>query len=130
MTPIATATDTAGKPIRVGSSPSDIAITPDGKTAYVASGGAGTVTPIATATNTAGKPIRVGELPDDIAITPDGKTAYVASGSSARPGWVTPIATATNTAGKPIRVGELPERHRDHAGRGRPPTSPTMTRVA
>ena len=36
MTPIATATNTAGPPITVGSGPDAIAITPDGKTAYVA----------------------------------------------------------------------------------------------
>ena len=60
MTPIATATNTAGPPITVGNDPDDIAITPDGKTAYVANSGSGTVTPIATATNTAGPPITVG----------------------------------------------------------------------
>ena len=47
-----------------------IAITPDGKTAYVVDevdhSGWGTVTPITTATNTAGKPINVGAVaPDD-----------------------------------------------------------------
>ena len=36
VTPIATATNTAGPPITVGSEPRAIAITPDGKTAYVA----------------------------------------------------------------------------------------------
>ena len=36
MTPIATATNTAGPPITVGIDPDAIAITPDGKTAYVA----------------------------------------------------------------------------------------------
>ena len=63
MTPIATATNTAGTPIPVGNDPDAIAITPDGKTAYVLSYDAGTVTPIATATNTAGTPIPVGEWP-------------------------------------------------------------------
>ena len=41
--------------------PRAIAITPDGKAAYVASWQGGTVTPIATATDTAGAPIEVGE---------------------------------------------------------------------
>ena len=70
MTPIATATNTAGPPITVGSEPDAIAITPDGKTAYAANFGSGTVTPIATATNTAGPPITVGSEPIAIAITP------------------------------------------------------------
>ena len=43
--------------------PYGIAITPDGKTAYVANYGSGTVTPIATATNTAGPPITVRQRP-------------------------------------------------------------------
>ena len=39
VTPIATATNTAGTPITVGSDPDAIAITPDGKTAYVSVNG-------------------------------------------------------------------------------------------
>ena len=70
VTPIRTATNTAGKAITVGTCPADIAITPDGKTAYVLNFGSGTVTPIDTASNTAGKPITVGRGPGAIAITP------------------------------------------------------------
>jgi YVTN family beta-propeller protein len=68
VTPIRTATNTALAPIKVGVSPEAIAITPDGKTAYVASD-EGTVTPIRTATNTALTPITVGRYPIAIAIT-------------------------------------------------------------
>ena len=59
VTPINTATNTPGKPITVGAQPWQIAITPNGKTVYVASATmhTGMVTPINTATNTAGKPI-------------------------------------------------------------------------
>src|ERR1039458_7361544 len=42
--PIATATNTAGTPITTGSNPVAIAITPDGKNAYVVNDGSGTVT--------------------------------------------------------------------------------------
>ena len=63
MTPIATATNTAGPPITTGDNPDAIAITPDGKTAYVVNADSGTVTPITTATNTAGPPIPVGSDP-------------------------------------------------------------------
>ncbi len=48
-----------------------VAITPDGKTAYVANigdFGPGTVTPVATSTNTAGKPIKVGAGPTALVI--------------------------------------------------------------
>ena len=123
MTPITTATNTPGKPIKVGGQPySAIAITPDGKTVYVANTGTNTVTPISTATNTPGKPIKVGvnrkvtppgghsffESPEPwaIAITPDGKTAYAIS---FYPCTATPISTATNKAGKPVKVGRGPE---------------------
>ena len=51
--------------------PDGIAITPDGRTVYVANIGSGTVTPIDTATNTPGKPIPVPPgLPQSVAITP------------------------------------------------------------
>jgi DNA-binding beta-propeller fold protein YncE len=67
VTPISTATNTAGPAIKVGKYPFAIAIAPDGLTAYVANYGAGTVTPISTATNGAGA---VGHGPIAIAITP------------------------------------------------------------
>jgi YVTN family beta-propeller protein len=115
VVPISAATNEPGTPIKVGLAPDFIAMTPDGKTAYVANGFSGTVTPITTATGTPGKPIKVGPQPDFIAITPDGKTAYVASAGTSGlclkppcpppiPASVTPISTATNTPGKPIRV--------------------------
>ncbi len=105
VTPINTATDTADPPIPVGSSPSAIAITPNGQTAYVANIGDGTVTPISTATNTAGSAISVGQLPSSVAIMPDGKTAYVANTGD---NTVTPISTSSGTPGTPIPVGKGP----------------------
>ncbi|HEY4990448.1 MAG TPA: YncE family protein [Nakamurella sp.] len=105
VTPITTATGTAGTPITVGSEPTAVAVTPNGKTAYVANLGSGTVTPIRTATRTAGHPITIGRRPFAIAVTPNGKTAYVVSFTT---GTVIPIRTATNTAGRPIQVGKNP----------------------
>ena len=105
VTPITTASNTAGAPIPVGSNPDGIAITPDGTTAYVANSSSNNVTPIATASNTAGAPIPVGSFPVSIAITPDGTTAYVTNEGSNS---VTAIATASNTAGTPIPVGSNP----------------------
>ena len=103
MTPIDLTTDTPGTEIKVGEDRFAIAITPDGKTAYVGNESSHSVTPIDVATNTPGAEIKlggtVGEL--GIAITPDGKTAYVAGGD----GSVTPIDVATNTPGAEIKVG-------------------------
>jgi YVTN family beta-propeller protein len=109
VTPIDTATNTAGKNIKVGVDPFAIVIAPDGKTAYVlnlAEGepGKGTVTPISTATSTAGKPIPIKHAAFPLAlnlmvITPNGKTLYAASTTT-----LTPIDTATSTALPAIRV--------------------------
>jgi DNA-binding beta-propeller fold protein YncE len=68
VTPIATATNTVGTPIKVGCEPLTAAFTPDGRTLYV-SGRSGTVTPITMATGRAGKPIKV-EAPQAILIAP------------------------------------------------------------
>jgi YVTN family beta-propeller protein len=65
---ISTATDTVIKTI-TASDASQIAITPNGKTAYVTTAD-GTVIPIDTASNMARPAIRIGGLPLAIAITP------------------------------------------------------------
>lgn len=96
--PVNTATNTAGKPIRLGGSfPWEMSIGPDGKTVYIANL-PNTVVPISTATNTAGNPIRLG-LALKIAIAPDGKTLYVAAHNK-----IVPISTASSLPGKPIRL--------------------------
>lgn len=106
VTPIDTATDTAGSPITVGSEPSSVAITPEGTTAYVVNLASSNVTPIDIATNSAGIPIPLnttltGTPGFQIAITPDGATAYVVT----RNNTLVPIDTAHNTTETPIPVG-------------------------
>ncbi len=117
VTPIDLATGRPGKPIQVGPGPGAIAITPNGKWAYVADTGTPVhpvnyVVPINLATGKVGSPIHTGISPMAIAITPNGKWAYVAD-----TGWpqarlqghyVTPINLATNRPGKPIPVGAAP----------------------
>jgi YVTN family beta-propeller protein len=103
----ASCTVRALKPITVGNQPGPIVITPDGKTAYVANVGSGTVTPIRIATNTALKSIKVGSTPNAMVITPDGAMVYVADYQAQ--GKVVPIRTVTNTALKPIKVGVFPQ---------------------
>ena len=71
LTPITVTTNKAGRPVKAGKRSIAVAITPDGKTAYVANignFGPGTVTPVATSTNTAEKPIRVGAGPTALII--------------------------------------------------------------
>jgi YVTN family beta-propeller protein len=106
LTPIDTATNTAGKNIAVGS-PQAIAITPDGSKALVCDWKAGTVTPINLATKEAGTPITVGKEPSAIAITPDGASAYVSNYNENKAGTVTVIALS-NGATSTIAVGSGP----------------------
>ena len=73
VTPISTATNTPGTPVKVTGGNllmGGFAITPDGKTIYIISGDDSTVTPITTATNTPGQPINVAGRAQSIVITP------------------------------------------------------------
>jgi YVTN family beta-propeller protein len=110
VTPVDLATNTAGSEIHLpggGESGAGwLAITPDGKTAYVADSNTDQVVPIDLATNTAGTPIDVGAGPFAVAITPDGTRAYVTNQFD---GSVTPIDLTTNTALTPIPVGSFPQ---------------------
>jgi YVTN family beta-propeller protein len=112
VTPIDTATNTAGPPIKVGKWPEGddgVVITPDGRTVYAVNEASGTVTPINTATNRAGPSIRVGAEPWQLAFA--GNQAWVLClGPSAEPstGSLTPISTVTNTAGPAIRLAGSP----------------------
>jgi DNA-binding beta-propeller fold protein YncE len=103
--PVSTATNTPGKPIKIGLyQPQAIVMSPDGQTAYVVGltiGGQSEVIPIATATNAPGHPVATGPVATARAITPDGQTLYLADGSGSA--GVIPFATATNTPGKLIR---------------------------
>jgi YVTN family beta-propeller protein len=60
----------AAKTVKVGRWPCAIAITPNGRTAFVVNYYSDTVTPIRTATNTVERPIKVGHGPTAIAIKP------------------------------------------------------------
>lgn len=69
-----------GNPIAVGDVPFGIAITPDGRHAYVTGGGISVIDTDPTSQTfnmVIGNPIGVGTFPFGIAITPDGRHAYV-----------------------------------------------------
>ena len=88
-----------------------IAITPDGKRAYVTNqddGGfltQGSVSVIDTLTNTADGNIPVGHDPLGVAITPDGRRAYVTSSND---GTVSVIDIASGTVSTTLTVGAQP----------------------
>jgi YVTN family beta-propeller protein len=88
-------------------SPLGVAVTPDGKHAYVTNGGSNTVSVIDTASNTVVATVPVGKEPSSVAITPDVKHAYVGNAYS---GTVSVIDTATNVVvvTVPVPVGDGP----------------------
>src|SRR6202042_3418824 len=106
ITPINTATNTAGTQIPAGPNAYAIAITPDGSTAYVDDLGS-SVTPINLATDQDEPAISVSTTSSfsDIAITPNGASAYVTNNTTDA---VTPINLTTATLGAPIVVPDQP----------------------
>jgi hypothetical protein len=101
VVPVDLATGTALRPVKVQGLSSDVAITPDGTTAYALSGfhGVSWLTPIDVATGAAGKPIRLPAVSagTQIAFASDGKTAYLTGGPS-----VIPISLVSRKALRPI----------------------------
>ena len=102
VTPIPIATGVPGPPIPIGRTAGDIAITPDGQTAYVTSDD-GVVVPIATATNTAGPPIQVGDRPYESRSCPDRPTprsGTIGACPVRYPGtWASPTRESSSMAG-------------------------------
>ncbi len=99
------ATGTAITKVKVGSAPYGIAVTPNGKTAYVTDRWGVNVSVIDTATNTVTDTVKVGSDPDGVAISPDGKKVYVTNSGSNN---VSVIDTDTNTVKATVPVGNTP----------------------
>jgi YVTN family beta-propeller protein len=105
VTPVDTATNTAGTPIAVGANPHGIAITPGGTTAFVTNAGGNSVTPINLSTKTPGPAINVGNTPVAVAITPDGSSAYIVNSQS---NTVSVMDIPTEAITATISVGNFP----------------------
>ncbi|HUD18054.1 MAG TPA: YncE family protein, partial [Acidimicrobiales bacterium] len=89
--------------VPIAGSAGPIAISPDGRTAYVGNRLIGQVVPVDLPSGRAQRPITLGDWPiNAIAITPDGRTAYVVEGGIADA--VIPIDLATRTVGPAIDV--------------------------
>lgn len=92
LTPIDLATGLPKSPISLGSPtggiadatgyPTSIAITPNGRTAYVAIPGQGAIVPVHLASRSSASPIVLGGTPRSIAIAPNGETAYVTNSTA------------------------------------------------
>jgi DNA-binding beta-propeller fold protein YncE len=112
VTPLDLFTNTPGMPIEVGTRPFGIAVTADGTTAYVATGGntptsPNALVPIDVDTDTAGSPIPLGQGGDAIgvAVSPDNSTAFVAMEGNDT---VVPVDLVAGAAGTPIQVPPHP----------------------
>jgi YVTN family beta-propeller protein len=92
--------------IPVGDRPRGIAISPDGREAYVANAGNNTVSVIDTATKAVVDTITVGHEPQGVAFAPDGATVYV---TNIKDNTVSVIDTATRTQTTTIAVGRSPQ---------------------
>ena len=103
-----TTTNAVTGAVTVGGEPVDVAITPDGRYAWVVDGIGGSVSVIDTKTKTVVQgPIAVGLAPRGIAITPNGGRAYVTNSGDDT---VTVLNTGTYaTVGDPIAVGDEPD---------------------
>lgn len=92
--------------IDVGTSPGGLAISPDGRYAYVVRGASISVIDILANYQVVGE-IPLGEFATNLTFSPDGERAYVTGGN---PGWVDVIDTKTRQViGEPIEVGAQPE---------------------
>jgi DNA-binding beta-propeller fold protein YncE len=113
------ATGTVTMHVRVQKEPIALAMTPNGRTLYVAVTGRGSkkpaeLIPVDVATGTAGPGIAI-HYPVALAMAPGGRTVYVLASPQGTngngptvPGWVTPINLSTRTAGHPVSVGYDP----------------------
>jgi len=97
----------AGPAVAVGYSPTAVAITKSGQTAFVVNTISGTLTPVTLASGQAGKPVSVGlySYPTAIALAPAGSTAVVVDTYGDQ---VSLVNTTSRRALKSINVGSYP----------------------
>ena len=91
--------------VKIGESPSGIAVNPTGTKVYVANYGSSNVSVIDTSTNTVMSIISVGNRPYGVAVNSDGTKVYVANQGSNN---VSIIDTTTNNVIGTVNVGNSP----------------------
>src|ERR1019366_4027561 len=111
LVPIDVTTGVAEAPLTIDAALTSVAISPDGRYAYVADGDVATVTPVNLATGTVGAPNQVAANAGltALAITPSGATLLaVVNPTGYDTGPVVPITLASGTVGSSIPVGADP----------------------
>src|SRR5580658_5817407 len=91
----------------VGSTAGELAISPNGKTAYLAAEWKNEIVPIDLVNGTIGAPIKVENNPVSVAITPNGSRVYVLGYVNAQRASVIAITASSGKTSKPISVGPL-----------------------
>ncbi|WP_197040267.1 YncE family protein [Mycobacterium sp. URHB0044] len=96
--------------IAVGSSPTGLAVSPDGSRLYVANKGSGTVSVINTASYGVTNTITAGTQPTSLAVSPDNKSVYATNTGSSTVTVIDATNAATNayTVRKTVAVGTSP----------------------
>ncbi|PRX43622.1 serine/threonine-protein kinase [Prauserella shujinwangii] len=97
----------AGPVVPVGALPESVALTPDGRRAYVANAADDTVSVLDTRRNEVVATVPVGDDPGGIAVSPDGTKVYVAN---FRTDTISVIETGNNTVTATIPAGRGPDR--------------------
>jgi DNA-binding beta-propeller fold protein YncE len=103
ITPVSTATRTAGRPIHFDGHPGQIVLEPDGRSGFVVGDGGG-LTPVNFVTGTTGRPIKQRAI-QHVIMSPDGRTAYGLNGGPTRT--VIPIDLAADRALAPVTFPRL-----------------------
>lgn len=89
--------------------PRSIAITPDGRTAYVTSKASGTISVIDTTTNRVVASLKPAETPQFVTVSADGRSAYISCFSApGQQNTVLVLDTATNNITGTISAGRQP----------------------
>jgi YVTN family beta-propeller protein len=114
---IDTATNTVAATTQFGGNPGSIsiAITPDGRFAYIANAFLNTASVLDTATNTVKAAVPVGAAPFDVAVTPDGRFAYTVNLVSIEDA-LSVIDTTTNTVVASVALEQFSQGIAIHPG--------------
>jgi hyaluronoglucosaminidase len=103
VTLIDTRTNSRGATVPVGKLPSQIVLTPDGKTAYVLNTSSNSVSVVAAGRGVAtSRTIKAGRYPIGIAMTPSGNRVFITRHQNSGPGSVLPVKASTGVSGQPV----------------------------
>lgn len=103
VTLIDTQTSTRGATVPVGKLPTEIALSPDGETAYLLNVVSSTVSMVSRASGVlTSRTIKAGRYPIGLAMTPSGNRVFITRHQNSGPGSVLPVRTATGVPGMAV----------------------------